>query len=102
MTKQELETLLDMTKKEKQSYENALFEIKKCMQSAADMFNSGLAEESDFNNGIQNALCVISEIINSHISSYSYLKCPKFKYTDDDKPAFTVIEGGLSKKKQEV
>lgn len=104
MTKPELEALCKRLSKENDFCESIIYEIKKVMVSAAEIFSKGLAEESQFNSGIQHALDVVSSIINSKVQETSYLHCPSFKniVEEEQKPAFTVIEGGLSKKNKEV
>lgn len=101
MTKPELEAYCERLAKESNFYESILYEIKKELVCADQVFGQGLAEESDFNLGVQHALDVVASIINSRIRETSYLHCPSFRnvVAEEQKPAFTIIEGGLSKKK---
>lgn len=100
MTKSELEELCNRLSKESDFYESIIYEIKKMLVPAAETFSNGLAEETDFNLGVQHALDVVASIINSKIRQGSYLYCPSFKNVVEEqkKPAFTIIEGGLSKR----
>ncbi len=103
MTKAELEKYCERLSKESDFYESILYDIKKMLIPAAETFKNGLAEETDFNLGVQHALDVVASIINSKIKETSYLHCPSFKniVEEGQKPAFTIIEGGLSKKNKE-
>ena len=100
MTKPELEAYCERLAKEGNFYESILYEIKKELVCADQIFSQGLAEESDFNLGVQHALDVVASIINSKVRPTSYLHCPSFKNVVEEqkKPAFTIIEGGLSKR----
>lgn len=100
MNKQELEELNNRLYKHNEVLESIIYDIKQQMVYAADIYQKGLAEETDFNLGIQHALAVVSDIINSKIRSGSYLHCPSFRNVieEEQKPVFTIIEGGLSKK----
>ena len=100
MTKPELEKHCERLEKESNFYESILYEIKKELVYADEVFSKWLAEESDFNLGVQHALAVVAGIINERVRETSYLHCPSFKNIaeEEQKPAFTIIEGGLSKK----
>lgn len=104
MTKQELENENKQLLKENDLYESILYAIKQQMVYADDIYSKGLAEETDFNLGIQHTLEIISEIINSKIKKGSYLHCPSFRNIVAEKECapFTIIEGGLSKKKKNL
>lgn len=97
MTKTEYEELCEQLGNENQRYKSILFSIKNEMNMAYEVFNQGLAEETDFNLGVQHALAVISDIINSKVNKSSFLRCPNFKNVEE-KPIcpFTVIKGGLN------
>ena len=100
MTKPELEEYCERLAKESNFYESILYEIKKELVYADEVFSKGLAEESSFNLGVQHALAVVADIINEKVRETSYLHCPSFRniVEEEHKPAFTIIEGGLSKK----
>lgn len=102
MTKAELEEYCKRLEKESNFYESILYEIKNELVYADEVFSKGLAEESDFNLGVQHALDVVASIINSKVRASSFLHCPSFRnvVAEEEKPAFTIIEGGLSKKKK--
>lgn len=104
MTKPELEAYCERLAKESNFYESILYDIKKMLVPAAETFAKGLAEESQFNVGIQHALDVVASIINSKIRPTSYLHCPSFRniVAEEQKHAFTIIEGGLLKKNKEL
>lgn len=97
MTKIEYEELCERLEKESDRYRSILLSIKNEMLMAHEVFNQGLAEESDFNLGVQHALSVISDIINSAVGENSIFRCPNFKNVEET-PAcpFTVIDGGLN------
>lgn len=100
MTKPELEKHCNSLAQERDFYQSILYEIKKELVYADEVFSKGLAEESAFNLGVQHALDIVAGIINEKVSETSYLHCPSFKNVveEERKPAFTIIEGGLSKK----
>lgn len=105
MTKLELEEVNKRLEKENEIFRNILYDIKQQMVYADDIYSKGLAEETDFNLGIQHTLEIISEIINSKIKESSYLYCPTFRdiiAERESAPTFTIIEGGLSKKKKNI
>lgn len=97
MTKTEYEELCERLGKENARFRQILLFIKNEMTSCHEVFRQGLAEESDFNLGVQHALAVISDIINSGVSKNSRLRCPNFKNVEEvSARPFTVIEGGLN------
>lgn len=97
MTKSDYEQLCDRIAEENMRLKNILFCIRNEMLSAHKVFHHGLAEETDFNLGVQHALAVISDIINSAVGENSALTCPNFKNVEETKICpFTVIEGGLN------
>lgn len=65
----------------------------------AELDKQDMFENSDYNRGIINALSVISDIVNEHLPDGHYLRFPSFKTKTEETPAFTVIEGGLSKRR---
>lgn len=101
MTKTELEQYCERLAKESNFYQSILYEIKKELVGAHEVFSKGLAEESAFNLGVQHTLDVVADIINEKVSETSYLHCPSFRniVKEERQPTFTIIEGGLSKKK---
>lgn len=101
MTKAELEQAYDRVCKENDALCSILYDIKKVMVPAAETFERDFAEDTPYNRGVKQALFVISETINSKLQPSSWLYCPTFKnQLEDHQPAFTIIEGGLSKKKK--
>lgn len=101
MTKTEYEELCERLGNESTRYRSILLSIKNEMASCHRVFSQGLAEESDFNFGVQHALSVISDIINSGVSKNSILHCPNFKNVEEVSACpFTVIEGGLNQKRE--
>lgn len=104
MTKEQLENLCDRLSKESDFYKSIIYDIKKSIEPVAETYRSGMAEDTDFNLGIQHALSVVSDIINSRVSETSYLHCPSLRNIVEEEKrrgAFTVIEGGLSKRNTE-
>lgn len=103
MTKLELEEALERSDKEVALYKAILYEIKSILDPAAETFNKGLAEDTPYNQGIKQALSVISDTINSRLSRVSYLRCPSFKNNlYSSFPTFTIINGGLSNNKEGI
>lgn len=103
MTKSELEEYCKRLEKENEFYSSIIYDIKKMLVPASETFRNGLAEETDFNLGIQHALDCVASIINYKVKETSYLHCPSFKnIVEEEKqiPRFTIIEGGLSKHKK--
>ena len=101
LTKAELEAELDRARKENEAFRRILLDIKEVMVPAAETFDRDLAEDTPYNRGVKQALYVIADTINSRLKPSSYLRCPPFKnQLVNDGPAFTIIEGGLSKKKK--
>lgn len=100
MNKAELEAHCDRLSKEKDFYKSIIYDLKQMLVPAAETFSNGLAEETDFNFGVQHALDVVATIINSKICESSYLHCPSFKNVveEQQRPRFTIIEGGLCKR----
>lgn len=98
MTKPELEEHCERLVKERDFYSSILYVIKKELVCVDEVFRNGLAEESDFNLGVQHALDVVASIINARVRETSYLHCPSFRNTQKEAqiPRFTVIEGGLA------
>lgn len=97
MTKSDYEKLCNQLENDNGHMRKILLTIKNEMLVAHKVFHHGLAEESDFNLGVQHAFAVISDIINSHVGKNSILTCPNFKNVAETKTCpFTVIEGGMS------
>lgn len=78
MTKQELQSLYNRRSVENNVMEKMLFEIKRLMEETNTTFEKGLAEESDYNDGVKGALAVVAKIINSYTVS-EYRKVPTFQ-----------------------
>ncbi len=101
MTKAELEEAFDRVCKESNFYYLLLQDIKKVIEPVADVVSRGLADDTPYNQGVINALSEISDTINARLKPNSFLRYPTFKNNlVDTAPAFTIIEGGLSKKKK--
>lgn len=98
MNKSEQE-FCDRLSKEKDFYKSIIYDLKQMLVPAAETFANGLAEETQFNYGVQHALGVVAQIINSKVDKNSYLHCPSFKDVteDEQRPKFKIIKGGLFK-----
>ena len=94
MTKADLEEINKRLERENNALYRILLEMKKEVSWVAGLDKQDMFENSDYNRGTINALSVISDIVNEH-----YLRFPSFKTRTEEQPAFTVIEGGLSKRK---
>ena len=101
MTKSELEVALARLDKENEIYRSILLDIKSILDPAAETFNKGLVEDTPYNQGVKQALLVVSDTINSRLSKASYLRCSSFNNNStSSEPVFTIINGGLTKNKE--
>ena len=75
MTKQELEKVYDRLSKERDIFDGNRFYIQKKIAEIVDVFNSGIAEESDYNKGIKELLEFLVPLLNKGLR----LKIPEIK-----------------------
>lgn len=75
MTKQELEKVYDRLSKERDIFDGNRFYIQKKIAEIVDVFNSGIAEESDYNKGIKEFLEFLVPLLNKGLR----LKIPEIK-----------------------
>jgi hypothetical protein len=75
MTKQELEKVYDRLSKERDIFDGNRFYIQKEIGEIVDVFNSGIAEESDYNKGIKEFLEFLVPLLNKGLR----LKIPEIK-----------------------
>ena len=99
MTKADLEEINKRLERENNALYCILLEMKKEVSWVAGLDKQDMFENSDYNRGTINALSVISDIVNEHLPDGHYLRFPSFKTRTEEQPAFTVIEGGLSKRR---
>lgn len=99
MTKADLEDYNKRLEKENYVLRRILLEIKEEVSWVAELDGQDMFEDSDYNRGTINALSVISDIVNENLPNGNYLRFPSLKTRTEEPPAFTVIEGGLSKRK---
>lgn len=99
MTKQDLEEINKRLERENNALYRILLEMKKEVSWVAELDKQDMFEDSDYNRGTINTLSVISDIVNEHLPNGHYLRFPNLKTRNEETPVFTVIEGGLSKRR---
>ena len=99
MTKTDLEDYNKRLEKENYALRRILLDVKEVVTYVAELDRQDMLETSDYNRGSINALSAISDTVNGHLPDGHYLRFPSFKTRTEEQPAFTVIEGGLSKRR---
>lgn len=78
MTKYELENYCERLEKDRNGYMDCIAAIKKILTNANEVFESGMAEESAYNEGVKSAFAAIAKCINDR-ANYDSLKVPTFR-----------------------
>lgn len=78
MTKSELEIYCDRLEKQRDCYQSCLNAISSVLRDCDAIFSAGLAEESQYNDGVKSAFAAIAKCINDRVN-YDSLKVPTFR-----------------------
>lgn len=78
MTKYELENYCDRLEKQRDCYQSCLNAISSVLRDCDAIFSAGLAEESQYNEGVKSAFAAIAKCINDR-ANYDSLKVPTFR-----------------------